>query len=356
MMRGQNLLWGYCFLFFLPTAALHAEEPLPPDLVPHSSKLKPVVWEVYLKSKSVRLRRVAAIRLAEEGQTEYAAIPALIKALKDEDVHVQTSVAIALAGMGPKAKESLPAMSEVLKSPNRELRARVAESMVRIGPEGKHAPLFLKALKDDEKKVRLWAAVGLLILKDRSPDYPPHLVSALTSDDDDYRNECSHALRFAGLAAAPLLEQLLKDKQASVRKRAAWGFVTIASRYDPLPASAIRALEGTLRDDDRNVVRSSILALAKLGGAAKSSVPLVAECLKHPDPEVRYSAADDLPTFGKAALAAVPSLVDALDDEDEDVRKQAARSLKELWALVEARIKAAENPKGISDKKSPGRK
>ena len=61
-------------------------------------------------------KRQAADGLGRMGPAAEAAVPALVRCLKDTDVMVRVDAAVALGCIGPKAKEAIPALLEMLKT------------------------------------------------------------------------------------------------------------------------------------------------------------------------------------------------------------------------------------------------
>jgi HEAT repeat protein len=336
MLRKWNLLWCV-FLTFLPSAA-KAQEALPTELS-EFSPLKPVVWEVYLKSKSVEIRRAAASRLMLQAtwgvfDPSDGPVLALAAALGDTDREVRCSAAVVLRESGSKAKKALPKLVALTTSPDKALRTEVFRAIVSIGPEAKHATLLLNGLKDKEKYIRLWSAVGLLMVNHAGNEPNSHIIDALTSKDDSYGEESARALCVAKYSALPLLERLMTAKDPLIRRSACGVTERIAGCTDsPFPFSVIKQLERSLKDDDITVVGKSLGAFASLGIRAKESLPLVMACLNHPDCNVRYWAAETIPCFGKAAMIAIPALKAALDDKSAYVRDRAREALTQLRDL-----------------------
>jgi HEAT repeat protein len=344
MVRKTTLL-SCALLAFLP-AVVEAQTPLPPELTGAPSRpLKPIVWEVYLKSKSVDLRRAAASLIASEihvGAFEPSDEPVL--ALRDTDREVQRSAADALWASGSKASKALPIIVALAKSPDKELRAEVFKIIVSIGPEATHAPLLLNGLKDKDQHVRMWSAVGLLMVNYPGTEHHPHIIEALTSKDWRFVEETGAAFCAAEYSALPLLERLMTDKDNKIRRMATSMVESIAgcTQYKPFPLSTLKQLERSLKDDDYKVVGQCLLAFKVLGERAKGSIPAVADCLKHSNSNVRWWAAETLSCFGKAGVVAIPALKAALDDKDEDVRKMVESTLTKLRELAKEAAKKSE--------------
>ena len=110
-----------------------------------------------LTSDDVRIRLQAGRALAEVGS---AAVPALVKALKDGPLVRRRFAAFALARLGTDASEAAPALVKALADESPEVRRNAAEALGRIGaPES--AAALVKALKDEAREVRQCAAKAL---------------------------------------------------------------------------------------------------------------------------------------------------------------------------------------------------
>lgn len=110
-----------------------------------------------LGADEVRIRLQAGRALAEVGS---AAVPALVKALKDGPLVRRRFAAFALAKLGTDASEAAPALMKALSDESPEVRRNAAEALGRIGaPES--AAALVKALKDEAREVRQCAAEAL---------------------------------------------------------------------------------------------------------------------------------------------------------------------------------------------------
>ncbi len=97
----------------------------------------------------------------------------------------------------------------------------------------------------------------------------------------------------------------------------------IVSREPPNAATLVRILAN---DNDREVRRAALLALAKFEG--NKALPALTSALTDPEAEVRLSAASALAKLHDHQ--AIPSLVQALEDSDAGVRRTTAHALEAL--------------------------
>jgi hypothetical protein len=86
-------------------------------------------------------------------------VPTLIEALKDQDKDIRKYVASALVRIG---KEAVEPLIDLLKAKDKAQRANAAYILGQIGADAQEAlPLLVKALKDDDRDVRLRAAFAV---------------------------------------------------------------------------------------------------------------------------------------------------------------------------------------------------
>jgi len=228
-----------------------------------------------------------------------AAIPALIKALKDRGGYLlkdsDSLYRDAYMRVCEKASEALgelgdpsavPALIKAAGDPSDRVRPAAYSALVRIGKPA--VPVLIDALKDRSRYVRRRACFALGELGDPS--------------------------------AVPALIQALKDEDSGVRKAACWALGKLG---DP---SAVPALIQALKDEDSGVRKAACWALGKLGDP--SAVPALIQALKDEDSWVRMVACEVLGKLGDPS--AVPALIQALKDEHSWVREAARKALKRL--------------------------
>jgi HEAT repeat protein len=91
-----------------------------------------------------------------------AAIPALVKALKDPDPQVRSYAASALCSLDRRA---LPALIDLLRGRDRELRGQAAKIIGTMGVMGRRhveaLPALTRLMDDEDVEVRRWAAYAM---------------------------------------------------------------------------------------------------------------------------------------------------------------------------------------------------
>ena len=104
--------------------------------------------------------------------------------------------------------------------------------------------------------------------------------------------------------------------------------------------------QGDLRDASSEVREKATQALGHFGDKA---VPILAQTLGEPDPDVRWAAAYALGEIGPAAKDAVPALVQALTDPDDMVRGRAEVTLRRIDPSVLEKWEQAEKAAAEED-------
>jgi len=145
----------------------------------------------------VARRALAAESLGHLGPDARAAIPALVKGLRDPNTGVSVAASFALAGIGP---EAVPAWVGSLRDTNGVVRARAAGALMQMGPRAAPAAAALgEALNDNVQQVALDAVYTLARL---GPAGIPALEKAVTNKDARVSAEAQNALEKLPRAAA----------------------------------------------------------------------------------------------------------------------------------------------------------
>lgn len=305
---------------------------------------------MHLRNGNVNVRRAACQTLAGWGAQfdMKQVLPELIVALRDEDAEVRRFAARALESAYrnsvrdfPSAvKPAIPGLLTLLTEQQPKLRRASALCFVSMGPHAEDAlPALKKALKDEDFVVRIWSACAILQMAPTDADSLTLLTDRLHDKDANLRMVVAGAFAEIGLPGVPALTNALKDKNASVRLTAILALDRLVGRLwtkgVPYPVDAIQSLRQALRDEDKKVAAQAVGALGLLAGLnneqARDAVPQIIECLKHPEPLVRFWAAYHLRRFGPGAHAAIPALREASrTDEDMGVRRSAEGTLAAL--------------------------
>jgi HEAT repeat protein len=133
---------------------------------------------------------------------------------------------------------------------------------------------------------------------------------------------------FKGVLAQsnPEVHRLVEDlesKSPGVRAKA----IVALGRIGPAAKEAVADLIAAFKDGPVRVRISAAEALGWIGPAAKEAVPDLVAALKERDEIIRSTAAQALGRIGPAAAAAIPDLIAALKDGPVRVRQSAAQAL-----------------------------
>jgi HEAT repeat protein len=265
-------------------------------------------WATYEAISSGRLmrgREWPVWRLKASLKTQTNTIELVQESLTGKTHHI--------VGDGAAAAEDVPALVKALKDEDARVRLEAAENLGLIGPPAADAvPVLLKLAKQDaDPLVRVVAARAVACI--------------------DPKNE----------TAVPILVEALKDKAGKVRKSAAQSLGDLG----PGARSAVAALIETAKDLDPTVSWAVIDALGQIGPDAETAVPTLVEALK--DAGTCGAAVEALGQLGPKARTAIPALEAVLKEDSAPLRWTAAASL--------VRIGGAGAKPGVAFLLKPGR-
>ena len=216
------------------------------------------------------IRREAILALAAIGETAADAAPQIATLLDDKDC--STAATFALGRLG-----HIPADAEVkiranFKSDNRILACASLWAMAAVHPEDKElrrqaTEELVAGLKDPSECVRQAAARGLAALPLAPEITVPIFEKAFKDADEATVRDALEAMASLGAQAVPRLVESLKYEH--LRARVAF----LLGEIGPAAAAATEPLAKLVGDKNPRVSEESILALAKIGPAAKAAVP-----------------------------------------------------------------------------------
>ena len=303
---------------------------------------------VYLPGRNDRGDKVAIaaiLALGMIGPEATAAVPELVRALRDDDPRVRWFAAGALASIGPGAKASVPALIEALRSKDvatggevtfwngamsREdgpIRLAAAVALGRIGPESRAAvPDLVRALRDPDARVRSETAQALGAIGPAAGAAVAELVRMMSRDaDDEVADLAAEALGRIGAAAVPAVSEILRGRDPDARIRA----VKALGAAGPKAAAATADLLRALGDRDEELRTAAAAALGRIGHGpeAKAAIPALIAALKDPDWKVRQHAAVALGQIGPMTDRVIAALIVGLKDPEEAVALRASDAL-----------------------------
>jgi len=246
-------------------------------------------------------------------------------------------------------KKDVDSIIEILhNSKNEIVRARAVEALGNIGGERAIKELINVIINDESEIVKSAAAKSIawadekalkmflekvegVKIKGAAWVLVNYLLKALKSEDKNIRMHAAIALgRLGDPRAVPHLIEALEDRSPIVRRAAAIALGMIGD------SSAVDALIERLNDEDVEVKKAALEALNDLN-IGKKDVEVIKESLKDPDPRVRELTAMVLEKGGEAA---VEPLLEAIEDSVREVRVTAVQSL--LGCLARVSIEKSE--------------
>ncbi|MET0625657.1 MAG: PQQ-binding-like beta-propeller repeat protein [Pyrinomonadaceae bacterium] len=183
----------------------------------------------------------------------------------------------------------------------------------------------------DDPKVR---AVAEATLVQGAPRSLPLLRRFIDRDNEDLHKVTFEIIQRIGPPAIPLLVNLLRHEQTSVRRNAVSELIDLAPQTEWIQPALRRAL----RDEDSMVAGDAARALGALGNRASPSVSALVKTLSHEDPYVRVYAAEALASIGPQAGAATRDLARALGDPVPGVRWAACEALASIGPAAHSAV------------------
>ena len=180
--------------------------------------------------------------------------------LGDSNPMIRQAAARALARMGPAAQAAKPALLRCLQGdPSAPVRSNAACALGWLGKDPELIPPLIKALDDQDKEVRRYAAYALSLLSPTSAPAVPKLIERL--EDPHMAYMAARALGAIGAPARPSIPQLIK----------------------------------ALRRDNSLARMEFVIALGKFGPEAKQAIPDLLVLANDTDPHVKKVASETLP-------------------------------------------------------------
>jgi len=179
-------------------------------------------------------------------------------------------------------------------------------------------PLKFKALKNIMNVLMLLLLICFGLFLNACSQDVNSLIKKLNDEKPELRLETVSALGKLrdSRAVEPLIAVLKKEKDETVRARAAWALGWIED------SRAVEPLIATLKDENPHVRRATVKALGRIG---KPAVEPLTVALKDENPDIRKGVAGALGETEDPGV--VEPLVAALKDRTPKVRREAVRAL-----------------------------
>jgi HEAT repeat protein len=232
----------------------------------------------------------------------------------------------------------LRAWIAALQDRNPRTRRQAAEALAVIGPEARDAaPGLCDVLQDDDKDVREAAMEALSEIRAGTSEVVAALTRRVREKTDRY--PALRSLCRCGPAGVAVVVAALQDSDRQVRSAA-----VVALTHGIPPRAALPGLLAALGEDNEDIRRNAIYALAGMGGGAREAVrALYTIAMGDKKGDLRRLAADALLAVG-ARQEGIKALITVLADDNREYAEQerAAISLAAVGPEAKAAIPALE--------------
>lgn len=342
-----------------------------PAGVNQSCTTEQLIWAVK-HADSEHQRKYAATLLADREAME--AIPSLLRALKDPEEVAQIGAANALGTIGDVTileellanfshensrvrqysayvvgrlanrmneavktnQEVIEGLEDIAGDQETTVRVEVTYALYEIGSPSS-ADIFMEALRDEEPRVRSYAATALGDLKTQYATEA--LINALEVESDrDVRRKMASALGgIGGAFALNTLVRMLPKEAPLVRADIATKLAEVKS------PQSVEILTGLLLEDPDGRVRTAA-AVGLLKAKERSAIQALAEALNDRVKSVRRPASEALISLADESV--MDKLIEALRNSDTKVADNAVKALVRLGDLeaIHGLIKALDSP------------
>jgi HEAT repeat protein len=288
----------------------------------------------YCGSEDVYLRSRAISALNSVADDSDESVLQFGKLLLDTDAMVKWTVLDALDKRCERIASLIPEIIKLLDDDSdvyiaisnhfslpEKLNSRVARLLAKIGPRASDATSKLKTLTGLEysKNVRIWSATAICKISSSPPKEAMDLLGQLLLDDMDsefVQNDAPEAIAQLGPSGILLLDSLERAKKhASAQIR--WGLIDAFFAVDP--TSAIDRTLPMMEDKEELVAETVISAYSSRGISEPRVISAYIRALRNHNgsfDQPASSAVDALARLGDAAKASVPALEELLKDPD----------------------------------------
>jgi HEAT repeat protein len=307
------------------------------EVVSRIGKPNPRAYEMilpYCRDKDVYLRSCAISALSAVADESDESVNQFGRLLLDSDPMVKWTVLDALDERHERIATVIPEIIKLLDNDSDvyvaisnhsswpvKLRGRAARLLAKVGPKASDALAKLKVLTGPEynKNVRIWSATAICKISAAPSQESVELLGQLMLDDIEHefvQNDAPAAIAQLGPLARPLLDSLeraKKHKSAQIR----WGLVDAFFAIDP--DSAVSRCLPLMEDEDELVAETVIEAFSKRGISESRVIAAYIRALRNHDgsfDQPARSAVGALAKLGDAAKASIPALEELLKNLD----------------------------------------
>jgi HEAT repeat protein len=273
-----------------------------------------------------------------------AAVPSLLKEMKNPRAEVRELAAKALGKIKPATKETNAAIMEAINDGSEKVRRQAIDSMANLDPPLETiTPVLQRVFRTDpDDWVRYTALQTYDTLHRERNDAQVILIEALKDKKPDIRSLAAQLLgNYGGKAksAVPNLTEALDDNSCRYQavsndccdlRPVCCDVADALGKIGPEAAAALPELNRILSEDIRGEVRASVaMTMLKIDPQNKRSIPCLIAALKNDlkgtgGPK---AAAEAIRELGPQATKAIPALKRMLKHKDCYLRMSAARTL-----------------------------
>jgi HEAT repeat protein len=270
-----------------------------------------------LRDANAAARAQALRSLAQIGAAAVSSTPAILELVDETDALVRNQAIQTLQNFGPAA---VPALTTALENKKARLRRNAGDVLSRMGGNARAAQAaFLRRLDDDDKRVRTACARALWGQGQATEAVAALLLDAARTGNSVEQQDILNVVGFGQRtkASVPILKELLKSGDLSLRMRAAGALWDI----DPQPKLVLPIFIEGAKDPNFNVRSPAVQGIIRMGPAAREAVPALIEVLKSPSGSYDGNIHQALARIGAPS---VPPLVEMLTATKPDPRLRTA--------------------------------
>jgi HEAT repeat protein len=270
------------------------------------------------------------------GSAAEAAVPSLMRQLRDTNPEVRTRAAVTLGQLGaegsPATKQAIPFLLDLVRTDTDDLARRNGiTALNKIGaPNKEDVQVLVDNIKDKSPDVRRYCAMALGLLGFDGRSGMRALVDAAKAKEPPVRQSVALALGRMGSDAKdttfPVLLELLKDDDRDVRQAAVDGLNLVGG----LTSADLPQLVDLLQVTNAEAKVYGATALGKLGPAAKPALASLQTVFREKEPLARQAAVEALVAIGLDSKSAVPLCIEALQEKDRSLRRRACQALARI--------------------------
>ncbi len=249
-------------------------------------------------------------------------LSALIKALEHTNPEVRVQAADQLGAMGLSARQALPALVAALKDSHGAVYRAAASAVSKMGDEALDE--LIRSMEDKNAWFRCRIAETLGLFGPAAGQAVPILMKALRDHDLCIQKKAGESLGKIGEESVGPLLEALKSTNPVIRKGAAKALEFMSS---DVQQRAVRSLVPAFKGQDEYARGEAAMRLGEMGRIA---VPVLLECLKDKDVDIRFKSLNALGVIGYVDSAVIDGISALFKDKQNFVRLKASTVLGDI--------------------------